>query len=142
MKTLRNGVFETNSSSCHCLSLVKKDELRNFASNQSNMCIYLPDTGEYRTGNTYKIMARDVAFEQYNRDYNKYNHSDFVARFPDMALKVYPETDEGQDEWEKDLDNDCLPRALGLYLSFAHFMEFIIVDSDLRFDVTWWNNND
>ena len=49
MKTVRKGVFETNSSSCHCVTVLSKDELQKFAKNRWHDCIYLPDTGDYCT---------------------------------------------------------------------------------------------
>lgn len=142
MKIIRKNVFETNSSSCHCLPIIGKDELRHFAQNQNSYCIYLPDTGDYQTGNKYKIMSFDDAFKQYIKDYDRYNNSMLVKRYPDLAIKNYPDTEEGQEEWEEDLEKNYLAKTLGLYCTFPNFMSYIVVEQDLKFDVTWWNNED
>lgn len=142
MVTIRSGTFETNSSSCHCLTMIPQNELATFAANQWDRCIYLPDTGDYQTGSDYKIMSFDDAFRQYNESRKKFNESDWVKEHPDCARYVYPDTEDGQNKWEDDLERNFLSREDGVYFTFANFMAHVIVEGDLRFDVSWWNNCD
>lgn len=142
MKTIRNGVFETNSSSCHCATLISKEELKDFAGNQYCMCIYLPDTGDYQTGSEYKIMSIDDAFKQYNESRKKFNESRFVKEHPDCARYVYSDDEKGMMKFEDDLERNYLSREDGVYLTFGNFMAHALIESDMKFDVTWWNNCD
>ena len=147
MKTVRNGVFETNSSSCHCVTVISKDELQNFAKNRWYDCIYLPDTGDYCTGSEYKIMSKEDARLQYNRDHvlknehrSKYG-SDFIT--PVYQNDEYTQKDDEywQDKFEDDLEKAYLDDDLGKYLTFEQLMAMGVIDNDIKFDVSWWNND-
>jgi len=136
MLNLRESTFETNSSSCHCLTTISKDELLDFSHDQCNKCIYLPDTGEYQTGNKYKIMTIEEAFNQYNHDHLEYNLQLGPTR-EDLKTKIY----EDDEEFENDLEHGWVAEDIGKYMTFADLMSHIIVDNDCDFDVIWWNNN-
>ena len=73
MISVREKVFETNSSACHALTVIPQKDLEDFAKNRCHKCIYFPDTGEYQTSNYYQIMEIEDAFKQYNRDHEKPN---------------------------------------------------------------------
>ena len=142
MKTVRKCTFETNSSSCHCVTTIPQDELKKFAENRLHYCIYLPDTGDYCNGDKYQIMSLEDARKQYNRDYEELN-----KKYPNSYEKLYQDTedvhkndDDWQDFFEDDLENGLLSSTLGMYLSFDMFMSYIVIENDLKFDVTWWNN--
>lgn len=63
-KTIRRKVFETNSSTCHCLTVIKQDELERLFHDQYGLVVHLPDTGEYCTDDKYEIMTIEEAYDK------------------------------------------------------------------------------
>ena len=87
-------------------------------------------------------MSLEDARKQYNKDYEELN-----KKYPNFYEKLYQDTedvhkndDDWQDFFEDDLENGLLSSTLGMYLSFDMFMSYIVIENDLKFDVTWWNN--
>lgn len=141
MISIREKVFESNSSSCHCLTLLQKDELLNFAKNCWTKCIYLPDTGDYQTGNEYRIMVREDAFKQYNEDHIKQNIGYKERGYESLCVKEYEDSEAGFEEWEEDLEEGNLDDDLGKYLTFNDLMAYAVIEGPMKFDVEWWNND-
>lgn len=146
MKTVRKGVFETNSSSCHCVTVISKDELQNFAKNRWYDCIYLPDTGGC-TGSEYKIMSKEEARLQYNHDHvlanehrSKYG-SAFITPVYQNDEYIQKDDEYWQDKFEDDLDKGMLENDLGKYLTFEQLMTMAVIDNDIKFDISWWDND-
>lgn len=144
MKSVRYGTFETNSSSCHCVTVISKQELENFARNRWYDCIYLPDTGDYCTGSEYRIMSKDDARLQYNKDHSYVDKEGKVAFYE----KVYQDTDgvhknddDWQDDFEDDLDRMYLDDDKGRYMTFEQLMACAAIEGDIKFDISWWNND-
>ena len=140
MISVRESVFETNSSSCHCLTTIPKEELVDFSKNRHHKCVYLPDTGDYQTGDKYEIISTEEAFKRYNDCHKAQNKIYQEHGWNDMLVVTYPEDEDGLELFENDLEEGRLVADSGKYLSFRELMEYIIIHSDLQFDVTWWNN--
>ena len=73
MNTIRRNTFETNSSACHVLTLIKKEELQKMFENQGDLVIHFPDTGEYQTDDKYEIMTIEEAWELWEKHVDEYN---------------------------------------------------------------------
>ena len=141
MISIRESVFETNSSACHCLTLIPKDQLIDFAKNRHKLCIYLPDTGDYQTGSDYKIMTIGEALHQYNEVHEKQN-AHYKEMGWNMQDKTYEEFNEdGYDAFVKDLEKGFLNDDCGKYMCFAELMQHAIIENAMKFDVEWWNND-
>lgn len=67
MNTIRCHTFETNSSACHVLTLIKKEELQRMFENQGDLVIHFPDTGEYQTDDKYEIMTIEEAWKLWEK---------------------------------------------------------------------------
>lgn len=141
MISVREKVFETNSSACHALTVIPKEKIIDLAKNQYQKCIYFPDTGEYQTSDHYVILDNEDAFKQYNKDHENQNRYYLERGCDDLLVKTYPETDEGLAEFEEDLENDALDDDLGKYLCFAELMKYATIEQDMKFDIQWWNND-
>lgn len=141
MISVREKVFETNSSACHALTVIPQKDLEDFAKNRCHKCIYFPDTGEYQTSNYYQIMEIEDAFKQYNRDHEKPNAHYREKGWLDLIVKTYPDTDQGLLDFEEDLDKDFLQNDQGKYLSFENLMKYTVIEHEMKFDIGWWNNN-
>lgn len=141
MISIREKVFETNSSACHALTTIPQKELAMFANNQWHKCIYFPDTGEYQTSDHYQIMEIKDAFKQYNSDHEKTNAHYQEKGWLDLIEKTYPDTDKGLEDFEEDLDRDTLQDDQGKYLSFGNLMKYAVVEREMKFDILWWNND-
>lgn len=147
MKTVRKGVFETNSSSCHCVTVLSKDELQNFAKNRWYDCIYLPDTGDYCTGSEYKIMSKEAARLQYNHDHILANEhslkhgSAFITPVYQNDEYIQKDDEYWQDKFEDDLEKGMLYGDSGKYLTFEQLMSCAVIEGDIKFDISWWNDD-
>ena len=150
MKVIRYDTFETNSSSCHSLTHVSKEELKEWSANQALMCIWLPDCEGYHEediGHTYKIMSIEDAMAQYNKaiDDAEKRSEEYKKQFPENAKYVgdfpfakYDDEDKFYDDMEaRRLETDSI---FGNYMTFGGFMSQAVIENDMNFDVTWWNN--
>ena len=134
MKTVRHSTFETNSSACHVLTLIKKEELQKMFEKQFDWVIHFPDTGEYQTSDKYEIMTIEDAWKLYESHVDEYNeryaHIDFhVDHFNNQySFRVALERGEiSQDE------------LFGKFLTYGQLMCYIPPTSDGNVDITWWN---
>lgn len=142
MLSIRENVFESNSSSCHCLTTISKDTLKEFEKEKYDKCIYFPNTEEYCTDDKYEILDRQTAFEKYNTEHEEQNKQNAASEyFSDLKVKTYPHSEKGFEEWEDDLESNRLDDDLGKYLTFKNLLVYIVIESDLKFSVDWWNND-
>lgn len=136
MKTIRRNVFETNSSSCHCLTVLKKDDLLKMFHHQSEYVIHIPDTGEYNTDSKFEILAIGDAMKLWNECADKYNETyeswnwhcdkyDSIYKFLG-AIESY------------ELSTDAI---FGKFMTYKQMMACCEPTSDMKLDVTWWNND-
>lgn len=143
MKTIRENTFETNSSSCHAIVLLNKEQLKDFRNNHK--VIWIPDTGDYCTSeNVYEIMEEENAFTKYQNQVSEWNNYCKDNNREYLCEPEYENTEKGFDNWCEDLENGCLQvlnDKTGYYLNFDNFIKLINFDKDnYTFDITWWNN--
>lgn len=134
MNTIRCHTFETNSSACHVLTLIKKEELQRMFENQGNLVIHFPDTGEYQTDDKYEIMTIEEAWELWEKhvdEYNgQYNDLDFHVDHYENKHKFKLALDKGE------LSQDEL---FGKFMNYSQLMANIPPSQDANIDIMWWN---
>ena len=98
MKTIRHSVFETNSSSMHCVTLMTDEEYKDFDKNGSlfNFYINKPATWEdfyeefKRIGKCYNMTEDECpsleAFKHGVEEFNNYNYDPFDDENANGAL--------------------------------------------------------
>lgn len=134
MNTIRRNTFETNSSACHVLTLIKKEELQRMFENQDDLVIHFPDTGEYQTDDKYEIMTIEEAWELWEKhvdEYNgQYNDLDFHVDHYENKHKFKLALDKGE------LSQDEL---FGKFMNYSQLMANIPPSQDANIDIMWWN---
>lgn len=134
MNTIRCNTFETNSSACHVLTLIKKEELQRMFENQGDLVIHFPDTGEYQTDDKYEIMTIEEAWELWEKhvdEYNgQYNDLDFHVDHYENKHKFKLALDKGE------LSQDEL---FGKFMNYSQLMANIPPSQDANIDIMWWN---
>lgn len=134
MNTIRCYTFETNSSACHVLTLIKKEELQRMFENQCDLVIHFPDTGEYQTDDKYEIMTIEEAWELWEKhvdEYNgQYNDLDFHVDHYENKHKFKLALDKGE------LSQDEL---FGKFMNYSQLMANIPPSQDANIDIMWWN---
>ncbi len=134
MNTIRYDTFETNSSACHVLTLIKKEELQKMFEDQYDSVIHFPDTGEYQTDNKYEIMSLKEAWklwESHVDEYNeRYKNIDFHVDHYENEYKFKSALDKGE------LSQDEL---FGKFMNYSQLMTYIPPSQDANVDIMWWN---
>ena len=134
MNTIRCNTFETNSSACHVLTLIKKEELQRLFENQCDLVIHFPDTGEYQTDDKYEIMTIEEAWKLWEKhvdEYNKqYKDLDFHVDHYENKYKFKLALDKGE------LSQDEL---FGKFMNYSQLMANIPPSQDANIDIMWWN---
>lgn len=133
-KTIRRKVFETNSSTCHCLTVIKQDELERLFHDQYGLVVHLPDTGEYCTDDKYEIMTIEEACSFWNSHVDEYNE-----RYKNINLHV----DKYEHYWDfrKALTKGNLSQdeIFGKFLTYGELMSNVKPTGDVELNVMWEN---
>ena len=134
MDTIRCYTFETNSSACHVLTLIKKEELQRMFENQCDLVIHFPDTGEYQTGDKYEIMTKKEAWELWEKHVDKYNE-----QYKDIDFHV--DHYESEHKFKSALDKGELSQdeLFGKFMNYSQLMANIPPSQDANIDIMWWN---
>lgn len=136
MIRLRTNTFETNSSSCHSLSVLNKDQINQLKSLDYVIWFNDPKNKE----NDYKIMSFEDAYAKYCVDVKKYNESLDEDRLSFKELEY-----DNFSSFKDDIIDGINPHSdvTGLYLTFPQLMTFVDVDKldKLSFHVSWKDNN-
>ena len=134
MKTIRVHTFETNSSACHCLTVIPKDVLEKASHDQYDTVFHFPDTGEYNTDDKYEVMTLEDAMALYNSHVDEYNE-----RYAHIGFHV----DKYEHEYEfraaiekSEISQDEL---FGLFMTYGQVMAHAEISTDMKVDITWWN---
>ena len=134
MNTIRRKVFETNSSTCHCLTVIKQDELERLFHDQYGLVVHLPDTGEYCTDDKYEIMTIEEACNFWNSHVYEYNE-----RYKNINLHV----DRYEYYWDfrKALTKGNLSQdeIFGKFLTYGELMSNVKPTGDVELNVMWEN---
>ena len=134
MNTIKCHTFETNSSACHVLTLIKKEELQRMFENQGDLVIHFPDTGEYQTDDKYEIMTIEEAWELWEKHVDEYNGQykdiDFHVDHYENKYKFKSALDKGE------LSQDEL---FGKFMNYSQLMTNIPPSQDANIDIMWWN---
>ena len=134
MNTIRRNTFETNSSACHVLTLIKKEELQRMFENQCDLVIHFPDTGEYQTSDKYELMTIKEAWELWEKHVDEYNEQykniDFHVDHYENEYKFKSALDKGE------LSQDEL---FGKFMNYSQLMANIPPSQDANIDIMWWN---
>lgn len=134
MNTIRRKVFETNSSTCHCLTVIKQDELERLFHDQYGLVVHLPDTGEYCTDDKYEIMTIEEACNFWNSHVDEYNE-----RYKNINLHV----DKYEYYWDfrKALTKGNLSQdeIFGKFLTYGELMSNVKPTGDVELNVMWEN---
>lgn len=133
-KTIRQKVFETNSSTCHCLTVIKQDELERLFHDQYGLVVHLPDTGEYCTDDKYEIMTIEEACNFWNSHVDEYNE-----RYKNIDFHV----DKYEHYWDfrQALVNGNLSQdeIFGKFLTYGELMSNVKPTGDVELNVMWEN---
>lgn len=134
MNTIRCHTFETNSSACHVLTLIKKEELQRMFENQSDLVIHFPDTGEYQTDDKYEIMTIEEAWELWEKHVDEYN-----GQYKDLDFHV--DHYENKHKFKLALDRGELSQdeLFGKFMNYSQLMANIPPSQDANIDIMWWN---
>lgn len=134
MNTIRCHTFETNSSACHVLTLIKKEELQRMFENQGNLVIHFPDTGEYQTDDKYEIMTIEEAWELWEKHVDEYNE-----QYKDIDFHV--DHYENKHKFKLALDKGELSQdeLFGKFMNYSQLMANIPPSQDANIDIMWWN---
>lgn len=136
MKTIRQQTFETNSSSCHCLTVIPKDILEKASHDQYDTIFHFPDTGEYCTDDKYEVMTLEEALNFYNSRVDIYNER---YKRIEMHVDKYKHDYQFRDAIEKyEVSRD---EIFGLFMTYGQVMAHAEIAQDMKFDITWWNND-
>ena len=134
MNTIRCHTFETNSSACHVLTLIKKEELQKMFENQGDLVIHFPDTGEYQTDDKYEIMTIEEAWELWEKHVDEYNE-----QYKDIDFHV--DHYENKHKFKLALDKGELSQdeLFGKFMNYSQLMANIPPSQDANIDIMWWN---
>lgn len=134
MNTIRCHTFETNSSACHVLTLIKKEELQRLFENQGDLVIHFPDTGEYQTDDKYEIMTIEEAWELWEKHVDEYN-----GQYKDLDFHV--DHYENKYKFKLALDKGELSQdeLFGKFMNYSQLMANIPPSQDANIDIMWWN---
>lgn len=134
MNTIRYNTFETNSSACHVLTLIKKEELQRIFENQGDLVIHFPDTGEYQTDDKYEIMTIKEAWELWEKHVDEYNE-----QYKDIDFHV--DHYENEHKFKSALDKGELSQdeLFGKFMNYSQLMANIPPSQDANIDIMWWN---
>ena len=134
MNTIRCHTFETNSSACHVLTLIKKEELQRMFENQCYLVIHFPDTGEYQTDDKYEIMTIEEAWELWEKHVDEYNE-----QYKDIDFHV--DHYENKHKFKLALDKGELSQdeLFGKFMNYSQLMANIPPLQDANIDIMWWN---
>lgn len=134
MNTIRCHTFETNSSACHVLTLIKKEELQRMFENQGDLVIHFPDTGEYQTDDKYEIMTIEEAWELWEKHVDEYN-----GQYKDIDFHV--DHYENKHKFKSALDKGELSQdeLFGKFMNYSQLMANIPPSQDANIDIMWWN---
>ena len=134
MNTIRRNTFETNSSACHVLTLIKKEELQKMFENQGDLVIHFPDTGEYQTDDKYEIMTIEEAWELWEKHVDEYNE-----QYKDIDFHV--DHYENKHKFKLALDKGELSQdeLFGKFMNYSQLMANIPPLQDANIDIMWWN---
>lgn len=134
MNTIRCHTFETNSSACHVLTLIKKEELQRMFENQGDLVIHFPDTGEYQTDDKYEIMTIEEAWELWEKHVDEYN-----KQYKDIDFHV--DHYENKHKFKLALDKGELSQdeLFGKFMNYSQLMANIPPSQDANIDIMWWN---
>ena len=133
MNTIRCHTFETNSSACHVLTLIKKEELQRMFENQGDLVIHFPDTGEYQTDDKYEIMTIEEAWELWEKHVDEYNE-----QYKDIDFHV--DHYENKHKFKLALDKGELSQdeLFGNFMNYSQLMANIHPSQDANIDIMWW----
>lgn len=85
MKTIRNGVFETNSSSCHVLTLMSAEDKENLLNN--NAILYFSGhTGPEKYMRAY-VLTHDEFVQEFFNDIRKYDNNKKMRKEFEAPIK-------------------------------------------------------
>lgn len=134
MNTIRCHTFETNSSACHVLTLIKKEELQRMFENQHDLVIHFPDTGEYQTDDKYEIMTIEEAWELWEKHVDEYNE-----QYKDIDFHV--DHYENKHKFKLALDKGELSQdeLFGKFMNYSQLMANIPPSQDANISIMWWN---
>lgn len=134
MNTIRCHTFETNSSACHVLTLIKKEELQRMFENQGDLVIHFPDTGEYQTDDKYEIMTIEEAWKLWEKHVDEYN-----GQYKDLDFHV--DHYENKHKFKLALDKGELSQdeLFGKFMNYSQLMANIPPSQDANIDIMWWN---
>ena len=134
MNTIRCHTFETNSSACHVLTLIKKEELQRLFEDQCGLVIHFPDTGEYQTDDKYEIMTIEEAWELWEKHVDEYNE-----QYKDIDFHV--DHYENKHKFKLALDKGELSQdeLFGKFMNYSQLMANIPPSQDANIDIMWWN---
>ena len=133
MRTVRKKVFETNSSCCHCLTTISKENYDKLK--DDNLIIHIPASGEYQISAKFEIMTLDEALNLWNSNVDEYNER---YKAIDFHVDSYPDTVSFKKAMEEDiLSYDDL---FGRFLTRKMLKKFIKKNGqDYDLDLFWWN---
>lgn len=134
MNTIRCNTFETNSSACHVLTFIKKEELQRMFENQGDLVIHFPDTGEYQTDDKYEIMTIEEAWELWEKHVDEYN-----GQYKDLDFHV--DHYENKHKFKLALDKGELSQdeLFGKFMNYSQLMANIPPSQDANISIMWWN---
>ena len=134
MNTIRCNTFETNSSACHVVTLIKKEDLQKMFEDQFDWVIHFPDTGEYQTDDKYEIMSMEDAWKLWESKVDEYN--DHYKNI-DLHVDHY----ESQYAFRAALGNNELSQdeLFGKFMNYSQLMCYIPPSRDENVDILWWN---
>ena len=133
MRTVRKKVFETNSSCCHCLTTISKENYDKLK--DDNLIIHIPASGEYQISDKFEIITLDEALNLWNSNVDEYNER---YKAIDFHVDSYPDTASFKKAMEEDvLSYDDL---FGRFLTRKMLKKFIKKNGqDYDLDLFWWN---
>lgn len=134
MNTIRCNTFETNSSACHVLTLIKKEELQKMFENQFDLVIHFPDTGEYQTDNKYEIMTIKEAWELWESHVDEYNE-----RYKNINFHVDHYESEYQFKVALNKEELSQDELFGKFMNYSQLMANIPPSQDAEVNIMWWN---
>ena len=101
MRTIRAGVFETNSSSCHVITLMSDVEMERLK-NKDGLAIFIPNIAQDDAGVMYnsEIVCKDRMMEIVTGWLGKDNidaHRDQITKLLDMIIRGEKDSTEYQE---------------------------------------------
>ena len=92
-------------------------------------------------------MSMEDARLQYNHDHVPMNEhrskygSAYITPVYQNDEYIQKDDEYWQDKFEDDLEKGMLDDDLGKYLTFEQLMAMAVIDNDIKFDISWWNND-